>query len=107
MGAQIQLQQIIEAIRSKRIRVTDHADEEAASDNLTTDEIYASVFVGEMIEEYPFDRPYPSCLIYGTTSGGVPVHSVWAFNQEKRSAVLITVYKPDPEKWIDWKRRKT
>lgn len=100
------LEDIIEAIHAIRIRITDHADEEAQIDNLSYDEIYFSVFQGEIIEEYIDDNPYPSCLIYGQNSLGEPIHSVWAYNAENRWAVLITVYRPDPNKWFDWKKRR-
>lgn len=97
---------IIEAIRNNRIRITDHADEEAENDQLTFDEIYFSVLNGEVIEDYPDDKPYPSCLIYGKTFSGDPIHSVWAFNEQSQWAVLITVYRPDPSQWIDWRKRR-
>lgn len=97
---------IIEAIRANRIRITDHADEEAEADKLTFDEIYFSVLHGEVIEEYPTEKPYPSCLIYGQTFSGDPVHSVWAYNESNKWAVLITVYRPDPNQWIDWRKRR-
>jgi len=73
------LDDIIRAIQSNRIRISDHADEEAESDNLTFDEVYFSVLHGEIIVNYPNDKPYPSWLIYGQTFGGDPVHTVWAF----------------------------
>ncbi len=95
-----------EAIRASRIRITDHADEEAQSDNLTLAEVCASVLQGEIIENYPADRPYPSCLVYGQTSGGGPVHTVWGYNEENRWAVLITVYRPDPNRWMNWRQRR-
>ena len=88
---------IIEAIRSGRVRITDHADEEAEADRLTFDEIYFSVLQGEIIEDYPTDKPHPSYLIYGRTFSGDPVHSVWAYNEQNRWAVLVTVYRPDPD----------
>ena len=72
---------IIEAIRNRRVRITDHADEEAAADRLALHDIYASVLHGEVIEDYPTDRPYPSCLVFGWTADGAPVHSVWAYNE--------------------------
>jgi hypothetical protein len=97
---------IIEAIRANRIRITDHADEEAEADKLTFDEIYFSVLHGEAIENYPTEKPYPSCLIYGQTFSGDPVHSVWAYNESNKWAVLITVYRPDPNQWIDWRKRR-
>ena len=100
------IEDIVDAIRSNRIRITDHADEEAQADKLTFDEIYLSVFQGEIIERYSDDRPYPSCLIYGSNFTHDPVHSVWAYNKDNQWAVLITVYKPDPLRWVNWRTRK-
>ena len=97
---------IAEAIRSNRVRITDHADEETQADRLTFDQVYFSVMSGEIIEDYPADRPYPSCLVLGRTFSGDPVHSVWAYNPQNRWAVLITVYRPDPKCWIDWRTRR-
>ena len=34
------------------------------------------------------------------------MHSVWAYNQENHWAVLITVYRPDPKHWINWRTRR-
>lgn len=100
------LNSIVDAIHNSRVRISDHADEEAEADELIFDEIYFSVLHGEIIEDYPHDRPYPSCLIYGMTFGGDPVHSVWAYNEENQWAVLVTVYRPDPGLWINWRERK-
>ena len=97
---------IIGAIHRNRIRITDHADEEAQVDHLSFDEIFTSVLQGEIIENYPDDKPYPSCLIYGKTFSREPVHSVWAYHQETRWAVLITLYRPDPARWLDWRTRR-
>lgn len=100
------IQNIIDAISQNRVHVTDHADEEAQTDYLSLDEIFFTVLQGEIIEEYPIDKPYPSCLIYGDNSIGEPIHSVWAYNPKTKWAVLITVYRPDPERWIDWRTRR-
>ena len=100
------IKNIIDAIHSDHIRITDHADEEAQADKLTYKEIYYSVFQGEVIENYPEDEPYPSCLIYGETFSGNPVHSVWAFNEVTQWSVLVTVYRPDPYLWINYRTRK-
>jgi hypothetical protein len=102
----VEIEDIIDAIRHNRFRITDHADEEAQADHLSFDEVLLSVFQGEIIEEYTEDRPYPSCLIYGDTFSGNPVHSVWAYNQDNGWTVLVTVYRPDPSRWIDWRIRR-
>jgi hypothetical protein len=101
------VESIIDAIRTGRIRISDHADEEAEADALTFDEIYFSVLHGEIIESYPADKPYPSCLIFGNTFSGNPIHSVWAYNEKNQWAVLVTVYRPHPTRWTNWRERKT
>ena len=99
------IESIINSIRDSRVRITDHADEEAFDDSLTYEEIYSSVIQGEVIEDYPNDKPYQSCLIMGKNFSGEPIHSVWAYNTENQWAVLITVYRPDSNRWVDWKVR--
>ena len=98
---------IVDAIESNHLRITDHADEEARADHLRLEDVFFSVLRGAIIEEYPDDNPYPSCLIYGENFGGEPLHSVWAYNDENQWAVLITVYRPDPAQWIDWRKRRS
>lgn len=101
------IEDLIRAIGEGKVLITDHADEETQADDLSFDEVYFSVVHGEIIEEYPEDKPYPSCLVYGDTFAGEPVHSVWAYNEESGFAVIITVYRPDPTRWEpDWKTRR-
>jgi hypothetical protein len=100
------IENLIRAIRAGRFRVTDHADEEAASDRLTLGAVLDSITEGEIIESYPTDRPYPSCLVLGRTLEGSAIHSVWAYNGATGWAVLVTVYRPDPNRWVDWRTRK-
>lgn len=99
------IENIIDAIRASRIRITDHADEEAENDSLQFDEIYFSVMHGDVIEDYSNDKPYPSCLVFGKNFKGESIHSVWAYNEENQWTVLITVYRPDPKNWVNWKVR--
>lgn len=101
------IRHIIRAIDAQNYRVTHHADEEAQNDELRFDEIFFSVHHGEIIENYPEDRPYPSCLICGSNADGEPVHSVWAYVEANHQAILITVYRPDPVRWINWRERRT
>ncbi len=100
------IDKIINAVRHNQIRITAHAYKEAKADNLSFDEIFFSVLQGEIIEEYPKDRPFPSCLICGKSFVGEPIHTVWAYNEENGWAVLVTVYRPDPKRWIEGKKRR-
>ena len=102
----MKIEDLVEAIRGDRVRITDHADEEARADALVLDEVFSSIHDGEVIEDYPEDRPFPSCLVLGKTYRGDPVHSVWAYNSDNRWAVLITVYRPDPKRWENWRTRR-
>ena len=102
----MKIEDIIDSIRHNRIRITDHADEEARADHISFDEIFTSILRGEIIEDYPDDKPYPCCLIYGDAFNGAPIHSVWAYNQDNQWTVLITTYRPDPQRWIGWRARR-
>jgi len=102
----MKIEDLAASLESERVRVTDHAEEEAVADGLRFDDIRWATVHGEVIEDYPKDKPYPSCLVYGSTPQGDPVHSVWAYNEATAWAVLVTVYRPDPKRWVDWRVRR-
>jgi len=56
--------------------------------------------LGIIIEEYPDDTPYPSCLVSGIINSR-PLHVVMAYNNVDREAIVITAYEPDPNVWSD------
>ena len=97
---------LVRAIDSGRVRVTRHASFEAAADSILLEAVWASVKGGRIIEAYPTDRPHPSCLIFGLAQDGSPIHSVWAYNEKNQWAVLVTVYRPDPDRWVEWVERR-
>jgi hypothetical protein len=98
---------IIEAINAGRVVASRHSLNEAAQDNLVIGEIYFSVVEGgEILEDYPDAYPLPACLILGWNTTEEPIHSVWAYNQVTQIAKLITVYRPDTNRWINWRIRK-
>ena len=66
-------------------------------------EIEETVLAGEIIEEYPDDKYSPSCLIYGKTVNERDLHVQLSLPP---SVVIITVYDPDPEEWINSKIRR-
>jgi len=103
----IEIEAIIENIKAKRFRITDHADEEANNDRISLIEALEMISTGEIIEQYPDDKPYASCLIFSKLESGDHIHTVWAFNRATNSSVLITTYRPDPRIWLDGKIRRT
>ena len=76
------------------------------SGRISDREVGEALSGGEIIREYPDDKPYPSALIAGITAGGRALHVVCAFNQGERLAIVVTVYQPSPELWIEQKQRK-
>ena len=71
---------------------------------ITSDEVIACIISGEFIEEYPNDRPLPSCLIYGIVDVK-NIHTV--VGDGDTFITIITTYEPDPEEWeSDFKTRK-
>ena len=68
-----------------------------------TDEAVASA---DVIEEYPDDTPYPSVLILGRTASDRPLHLVCAYDEGEDTAIVVTVYQPDPRRWDETYRRR-
>jgi len=97
----------IEIIREKIIRgqyrLTVHALTRFKERGITAADMEAAILSGEIIEEYPDDRPFPSCLIYGRTSDGRPLHVVCSLAPVSH---IITIYFPDEKGWINYKIRR-
>ena len=53
---------------------------------------------GEVIAEYPKDKPFPSRLILGSV-GGRALHVVVAVDSSRRACHIVTVYDPDRDLW--------
>ena len=70
-------------------------------------DIHSVLENGTIIEQYPEDFPYPSCLIIALIDGR-PVHVVAALNDAEQEAIIITVYEPDVRIWDNgFTRRKS
>lgn len=94
---------------ANRVLYTRHARDEMRAEEfgfIYEQEVYEAVLSGEVIEDYPDDQPYPSALIYGRTLTNRPLHIVCAYSCEEDMAIVITVYHPHPDRWIDNRRRR-
>lgn len=54
------------------------------------------LLTGDVIEDYPDDRPYPSALFLSVVEGE-PFHVVAAFDSQSGYCFIITAYSPDLE----------
>jgi hypothetical protein len=100
--------QIINCFKLERYLYPQHAREEMEVEELgeiKDNEVFEAVLNGKIIEDYP-DKPYPSCLIYGKTSDERPLHIVCAYAEDVNKVIIITVYQPRSDQWIDFERRK-
>lgn len=91
------LNEIQNCFREEKVFYTKHARDEMEIEESGDSKI---------IETYPEDEPYPSCLIYGRTTENRPLHIVCAYATDEDKVIIITVYQPDLERWIDFERRK-
>lgn len=88
------------------VQFSGHAIRRMFERGLSRHAILITVRKGEVIADYPDDKPYPSCLVLGVDAGK-PVHVVVARENEQRHCVVVTVYQPDPAIWTDdFKRRR-
>ena len=87
------------------IKFTDHARLAMREDNITVDDVI-STLKGEVIEKYLDDKPFPSCLIYGQTVNGKPLHLVCAMPKHVDMLIVITTYIPTEDRWTRFRERK-
>jgi len=98
-----------ECFDADRVYYTRHARCEMEADEfgrILDAEVHQAILAGEVIQEYAGDTPYPSVLLLGVTRQDRPLHVVCAYDVEERRAYVITVYQPDPARWIDFRTRR-
>jgi len=97
----------IDVLRSKiqkeEYELTLHALKRRIERKISTEDIEHAILNGEIIEEYPDDEPFPSCLVAGLTKDNKPIHLVCAIAPVVK---IITVYVPEEDEWLEYKRRK-
>lgn len=108
MAADIQniLRQVREAA-AKRILFLPHAVSQMNTPErmISTTEVRAVVFGGQVIEDYPEDTRGHSCLMLGWGDGDRPVHVVCAPKSDYLA--IITAYVPNLSQWeLDWRTRR-
>lgn len=99
----IDLDALREAARQGLLLFTEHAIRQMIKRAVTDDEVCDAILSGEIIEDYPDDKYSPSCLVYGQTRSGRPLHVQCTSPPRVR---VVTVYEPNPDQWIDNRRRK-
>lgn len=81
------------------IRWTEHVLKRLLQRDISQASVVQAVLSGEVIEQYPDDYPFPSCLLLGSTAAGTALHVVCG--QGPGEVWMITAYRPDLAEWED------
>lgn len=96
------LKQVQGLIDTGEVRISEHGYDELAEDELTARELLAGVKNAIIIEEYPDYSKGPCALTLQQDRSERPVHVVWGIPKgNNKPVVLVTAYRPDPERWDD------
>lgn len=100
---------MIEGIRQKffenQFEFSQHAVDVSLFRHISVSEIREAISNGDVIEDYPQDKYGPSCLIFGRTNLERPIHIQCSY-PSRDLVKVITIYEPDPDFWIDFRKRK-
>ena len=81
------------------IVISEHAKNRCRERNIKQKDIKHCVMSGEIIEQYPDDFPFPSCLVFCYTADNRIIHAV--ISSEGESGRIITAYIPNTAKFKD------
>lgn len=80
-------------LKEEKVKWTSHSLERIAERDISIEDINKCINEGEIIEDYPDDYPFPSCLIFGYNLRGKVIHVVVGSDEEV--LYIITAYYPD------------
>jgi hypothetical protein len=99
------IDEIQEKIGTDRFEFSKHAVDQSIIRRINVQEVREMFRNAEVIEDYPEDKYGASCLVFGRTLIGRPLHIQCSYPSRPLIKV-ITLYEPDPARWIDFKIRR-
>ena len=100
------LQEIRQKIAARQYEYSKHAVDQSIIRRIGVPDVeQALLSQSEVVEDYPDDKYGPSCLILGFTNTGRALH-VHCSHPSRSLVKIITVYEPDSERWLDYRRRR-
>ncbi len=100
---------MIEEIRQKiahdQFELSRHAVDQSLLRHIAMQELREAILNGEIIEDYPDDKYGPSCLIFGKTNQGRPIHVQCSY-PSRPLIKIITLYQPALKLWEAFRIRR-
>lgn len=75
------------------IVLSEHAKNRCRERQIKQKDVKNCIMTGEIIEQYPDDFPFPSCLVYGHAADNRIIHVV--ISSEGECGRVITAYSPN------------
>jgi hypothetical protein len=103
------LKQVRALVARREVRVSVHGYEELAVDGIQARDVINGLERAEVVEDYPDYHKGPCVLVLERDGRNQPIHVLWGIPAGATSpAVVITAYRPNPEKWDEtWKKRRS
>lgn len=100
--------QIVALIKKGDILISDHGYDEMAEEGILVRDVISGIDNSLLVEDYPNYTKGPCVLLLQRASDEKPIHVVWGIPKGYLSpAVIVTAYRPDPNRWSDdFLRRK-
>jgi len=93
-------------VLNKQILWTEHLALRLHERGIKRADVIACIECGEIIEHYPDEKPFPSCLVLGASVSGEALHVVCGLDTGV-NCYVVTAYYPSMDKWeADFKTRK-
>lgn len=101
---------MIRELRSKiaqgQFEFSQHAVDQSIIRQISLQEVREAFANGQVIEDYPDHRYGPTCLALGFALSSRPLH-VQCSHPSRPLVKIITLYEPDPDRWVDLRTRRS